>query len=214
MKNAEEPTLLMKMWERKKRELKLTQYDAADRLGIKQPTFNQYLHGKAAMNDRTAFKAAQLFNCKPEELKPDYSPPSELLMIPDDPTPADFVPQLSEREIVQLANGQIELSELRRTINPELHGRRSRDVFVMEIRNNSVFPLLTMGSKVAIETDVPITTNNYQLIVLNGSPIIALFNGIVFELANGNSLDVGINDVQLVGQALHALRKPLSPRQA
>lgn len=69
------------IWHEKKRILGLTQERAAERIGLKGTTFNQYLNGKAAMNMETKLKVANLLGVEPELIDPEigkYLPPSDL----------------------------------------------------------------------------------------------------------------------------------------
>jgi plasmid maintenance system antidote protein VapI len=58
--NSKDPRLILiqKYWY----DFKLTQKEAATRMKITQPCFNQYLHGKIKLNTDTIIKFAKLFD--------------------------------------------------------------------------------------------------------------------------------------------------------
>ena len=59
-------TAIQKRWAK----LQLTQLEAAQRMGISQPCFNQYLKGKIPLNTDTILKFAMLFDIVPSEIDP------------------------------------------------------------------------------------------------------------------------------------------------
>jgi Helix-turn-helix. len=68
----EDTNRLRAAWDRKKKELRLTQEIAADLLGFdSQATVSHYLNGRAPLNTDAALKFAALLKIKPEELRPD-----------------------------------------------------------------------------------------------------------------------------------------------
>lgn len=200
---------LRAVWDVERKKQKLTQYEAARRLGIKQTTFSQYLNGHSEFGDTFAHKTASLLGCAPTDLKPDYLPPAELLMVSNEPTPAGYTPLLSTVDILDISSKEKQLSDFKKTVNPELPSGDARGVFVTAVNNNSNAPLITTGSRVAINTTRTLSMNNYHLIIVNGAPVIALFNGIDFEFCNGNKLNATPDDVAYVGQAVHVLTKSL-----
>jgi len=64
-------TALRKVWDRKKKELELTQVKVADLLGIKQSSFNQYLNGIIPLNTNFVLKIADILKVEPGELAPE-----------------------------------------------------------------------------------------------------------------------------------------------
>ena len=64
-------TTLRKVWDRKKKELELTQVKVADQLGIKQSSFNQYLNGIIPLNTNFVLKISEILEVAPGELAPE-----------------------------------------------------------------------------------------------------------------------------------------------
>ena len=58
------------IWERKKHQLHLKQVDAAKQLEWTQPTLNQYLNGRIALNTEAVLKFAALLKVNPNEIDP------------------------------------------------------------------------------------------------------------------------------------------------
>lgn len=209
MDDMENHERLRKIWDVQRKRLKLSQAEAGRRIGIKQTTFSQYLNGSTPFNDAFAYKAGQLFGCNPKNLKPDYKPPAELLMVSDDPTPAQFVPKLRSEEILKLAHEEAALDDFKRTVDPELPSGTSQGIFVMEAANNVNYPLITAGARVAVDTTRGLSIDNFHVVVLNGAPLIAMYNGFNFEFRNGTNLNAQSDNVIHVGQAIHVLRRSL-----
>lgn len=57
-------------WQRKKRELGITQSSVAERLGISQSALSQYLHGVVATNTDIVIKLANVMGVDPKEIDP------------------------------------------------------------------------------------------------------------------------------------------------
>ena len=104
---------LQSIWARKRSELKLTQESAADRLGITQGGFNQYLHGKIALNARMVFLVSKLLEVHPSEIRDDF-----------DFSPAGYFSEGIQSIIDELGNQPLRVQEevreyLRWVINRE-----------------------------------------------------------------------------------------------
>jgi transcriptional regulator with XRE-family HTH domain len=63
-------TNLRKIWEQKKRQLELTQVEAADKLGWTQGAFSQYLNGITELGPAATIKLANFLGVDPEEIDP------------------------------------------------------------------------------------------------------------------------------------------------
>jgi transcriptional regulator with XRE-family HTH domain len=72
IKNREKSrTTLRKVWDRKKRDLGLTQVKVAQTLGIAQASFNQYLNGRIPLNTNFVLKIAEILEVEPGEISPE-----------------------------------------------------------------------------------------------------------------------------------------------
>lgn len=63
-------TNLRKIWDQKKREMEITQIEAADKLGWTQGAFSQYLNGITELGPSAVIKLANFLGVDPEEINP------------------------------------------------------------------------------------------------------------------------------------------------
>lgn len=63
-------TNLRKIWDKKKREMEITQIEAADKLGWTQGAFSQYLNGITELGPTATIKLANFLGVDPEEIDP------------------------------------------------------------------------------------------------------------------------------------------------
>ena len=63
-------TNLRKIWDKKKREMEITQIEAADKLGWTQGAFSQYLNGITELGPTATIKLANFLSVDPEEIDP------------------------------------------------------------------------------------------------------------------------------------------------
>lgn len=77
-----------RLWKQRARELDITQKTAAERLGMTQGAFSQYLNGHTEMNEKAVMKMAKFLNVRPEEI--DKSFKNKIIKAPT-PSPVDTV---------------------------------------------------------------------------------------------------------------------------
>lgn len=77
-----------RLWKQRARELDITQKTAAERLGMTQGAFSQYLNGHTEMNEKAVMKIAKFLNVRPEEI--DKSFKNKMIKEPT-PSPVDTV---------------------------------------------------------------------------------------------------------------------------
>lgn len=63
-------TNLRKIWDQKKREMEITQIEAADKLGWTQGAFSQYLNGITELGPSAVIKLANFFGVDPIDIDP------------------------------------------------------------------------------------------------------------------------------------------------
>lgn len=63
-------TNLRKIWDQKKREMEITQIEAADKLGWTQGAFSQYLNGITELGPSAVIKLANFFSVDPIDIDP------------------------------------------------------------------------------------------------------------------------------------------------
>ena len=77
-----------RLWKKRKQELDITQKTAAERLGMTQGAFSQYLNGHTEMNEKAVLKLAKFLNVRPEEIDSSFK---DKLVPALTPSPVDAV---------------------------------------------------------------------------------------------------------------------------
>lgn len=70
--NHQKTVNFRRLWKLKKQELDITQKDAADKLGMTQGAFSQYLNGHTEMNEKAVMKLAKFLDVPPHVIDPSF----------------------------------------------------------------------------------------------------------------------------------------------
>ena len=134
IKNKEKSrTTLRKVWDKKKRELGLTQVKVAQTLGIAQASFNQYLNGRIPLNTNFVLKIAEILEVEPGQISP------ELFKYVPLKTKSVFVPVLFAIGGFEGAVGEVK-------VNLAAQSNNSENSFAVFVNENMRSPLIPTGS--------------------------------------------------------------------